>query len=172
VPNRISSTICFFLIAVPGCPAPSDPAPEPPPPIGPQLLEIEGSFAIEGCASSRLYRDGRRVQYQCFDSQGAFSWDNRGTLTESASAALDSELASAALDATTPVNHKGLCGAPDSGGEVSLWVGEERVSFAPFCLFEGIVALYDQVAAILFEIEGCEEPFAQLESVDPGCRAY
>lgn len=71
-----------------------------------------------------------------------------------------------------PVNYMGLCDGPDTRGNITLWIGERAVSFAPFCLTAGIVALYEEVSAIETDVAECQEPFAKLESVDDGCRGY
>lgn len=172
MPNR-AKPLVFLLLALVACPESSEPtAPQPPEPIGAQLRQMEGTWAIAGCATSRLYRQGRIVQYQCFDAAGHFSWENRGTLTLEATSALDLAIANADLDATEPVNYQGGCSASDSQGSVTIWVEEQPVSFELDCVFEGIVDLYDQIQAIAFEVESCEGPFSKLESVEPGCRAY
>jgi hypothetical protein len=166
--------LVVFALFVAGCPVSPEPEPaeQTPEPIGNELLRFEGTWAIPACASSNLYREGRAVQHQCFDVDGVFSWENRGTLTVEAAAALDAVIASADVDDTEPVNYMGFCGAADAHGTVTMWVGERSVSFEPFCLTAGIVALYEQVSTIDTEVAGCEKPFQMLESVEPGCRAY
>src|SRR5690349_13315248 len=136
-----AETLVMMLALVTGCPTPPDPDPvEPAPdPIGDELLRYEGTWAVQTCASSHLYREGRQVQLQCFNADDSFSFENRGTLTVEWAAALDAAIASADLDNTEPVNYMLGCGAPDSGGTVTLWAGERSVSFAPDCLTTGIV---------------------------------
>jgi hypothetical protein len=153
--------------------APEDVPPTAPEAIGDELMRVEGTWAISTCARSHLYRQRREVQHQCFDANGQFAWENRGTLTADASAKLDAALAEADLSATEPVDYAGSCDAPDARGTITMWVGEQAVSFAPFCLFEGIVVLYEQVQAIRLELLDCDELlFEQLESVAPECRSY
>jgi len=171
--NRTESTFVFLTLALTACPQGSEaPPPEAPDPIGPQLRETEGIWTQEECATSRLYRDGRQVQHQCFDSQGDFSWENRGTLSSAAAETLDMALANADLTADEPVNYEGGCSAADSQGQITIWVDEQQLSLEPDCVFEGIVDLYAQIQAIGFELSSCAEPFAQLDSVEPGCRSY
>ncbi|PRP94044.1 hypothetical protein ENSA5_41560 [Enhygromyxa salina] len=172
MPSNIETLLAITLM-IAACPAPpdEDPTPQRPDPIGDELLRIEGTWASPACARSHLYRDGREVQYQCLDVDGVFSWENRGTLTPESAAALDTELATADLDDTVPVNYMGLCEAADASGTVTMWVGEDSVSFAPFCLFEGIVSVFEEIWAIETDLAGCQEPFSKLESVEPGCRA-
>ena len=153
-------------------PPTEDPLEQAPAPIGPELLHSEGTWALPGCASVRLYRLGRELQYQCFDYEGSFSWENRGTLSPEASDTLDMAIAAADSNATEPVNYMGLCGNPDGGGTLTLWVEDQSLSFAPWCLFEGILPLYEEVLALWSDVANCDEPFARLESVEPGCRAY
>jgi hypothetical protein len=169
---EIETLAIVLALLVAGCPAPSEPEPMEgdPDPIGDELLRFDGTWAASDCARSHLYREGRSVQQQCFDADDAFSWENRGTLTVEAAAALDAAIASADLDDTDPINYMGLCGAPDAYGTVTLWAGERSVSFEPFCLTMGIVELYEQVTAINTELWNCAEPFTMLESVEPGCR--
>lgn len=86
--------------------------------------------------------------------------------------ALEAEIAAADLDDTDPVNYMGLCGAADAQGTVMMWIGAQPVSFAPFCLFEGIVAVYEKVSGIQAEVSDCQEVLIELESVAPGCRTH
>lgn len=169
--TAILPTLALLLSSCTGV-ADEDLAPLPPDPIGGELLRVEGTWAGGACARSHLYREGRALQYQCFDAEGVFSWENRATLTAAAVLGLDAALAAADLDDRQPVNHRGLCGASDAQGIVSMWIGERQVSFAPFCLFAGIVDLYEEVSASKADIAGCQAPFMRLASLEPGCRAY
>src|SRR5690606_492033 len=132
----------------------------------------EGTWAISACARSHLYRQGRAVQYQCFDVDGVFSWEIRGTLTAEAAVSLDEELATADLANTDPVNSMGFCGASDTQGMITVWIREHNISFAPFCLTAGIESVYQEISAIHIDVSGCEQPFQRLESVEPGCRFF
>ena len=163
-----------MVLLITGCPLATDeePIPQAPDPIGGELMRVEGTWALAACARSHLYREGREVQYQCFDTDGVFSWENRGMLTADAAMALDAELTAADLDDTDPVNYMGFCDAADAQGSVTMWIGERSVNFAPFCLLEGIVGLYDEVSAVRTDVSDCQEPFQRLESVAAGCRAY
>lgn len=166
--------IIFLALLCASCSAASepDPAEQAPDPIGDELLRTEGTWALPACATSHLYRDDLQLQYQCFDTDSGFSWENRGTLTTAAATALDDAIAAADTTDTTPVNYMGICNAPDSGGTLTMWVGDRNVSFPPFCLTTGTVALYEQVSAIETELAGCEPPLTAFESIEPGCRAY
>ncbi|KIG18906.1 hypothetical protein DB30_07242 [Enhygromyxa salina] len=82
-------------------------------------------------------------------------------------------MATADFDDRTPVNYMGSCGAPDAGGTVTLWAGERSIELALFCLFEGIVPLYEAITAVQNELWGCGEGWPdKLESIEPGCRSY
>lgn len=169
-----TTLLATLALLITGCTsAPDeDSAPQAPEPIGAELLRVEGTWAAGDCVRSHLYREGRAVQHQCFDGEGVFSWENRGMLTVAAAAALDDELAAADLDDTDPVNYMGLCSVSDAHGVVTMWVGERHASFAPFCLFTGILNLYTEISAVRTDIEECQKPFMRLESLEPGCRAY
>lgn len=180
MPSKISHEPPTLLALAPvimiltGCP---EPEPEPqqpaaPEPIGPELMRIEGTWAWPTCASSHLYRDGRLLQRQCFDRDEVFSWENRGMLTPEAAAALDVELATAELDDRTPVNYHGLCDNLDTSGTITIWFDAGELSFAPFCLYEGILDAFELVDAIGLDIAECRVPSQWLESYEPGCRAY
>ncbi|PRP90762.1 hypothetical protein ENSA5_61960 [Enhygromyxa salina] len=82
------------------------------------------------------------------------------------------QLATADFDDTELVNYMGLCGAADASGTVTMWVGEASVSFAPFCPFEGLLAVFEKVWAIESDLAGCQTPFAKLESVEPASRRW
>jgi hypothetical protein len=102
---------------------------------------------------------------------GAFVYDNRGMLTPEASTMLDAEIAAADLDDTEPVNWAGSCGAFDSIGTETLWVGEQSISFETSCLIRGIVPLYEIVHTILAEIDTCNpNDHDLLESIEPDCQ--
>jgi hypothetical protein len=168
------STLPVFALTFACASAPAeDPEPVAPEPIGAELLRVEGGWgpASKDCHRMHLYRSARAIQFQCFANDGRFSWENRGTLTAEAAESLDAAIAGADLGATDPVNYKGGCGTRDSAGIThTLWIDEHELSFAPSCLIEGIVEVYAQVEAIYFEIVGCQGPFEELESVEPGCR--
>lgn len=163
-----------MLVALLGlaCSDPAPPDPVAPDPIGDELLRVEDTWAWPPCSSSRLVRSARQIQYQCFDEHGVFSWDNRGTLSAEASEQLDAQLAAAAPEDDEPVNYMGLCDSPDAFGTITLWVDERALSFAPFCLTQGVLPLYEQLWAIQTDISNCQEPFTTLESIEAGCTAY
>jgi hypothetical protein len=61
----------------------------------------------------------------------------------------------------------------DAVGTVTLWIGEQMISFDQSCLIEGIVPLYEHVEAIWSELSECgEESPELLTSIEPGCRSY
>ncbi|PRP96031.1 hypothetical protein [Enhygromyxa salina] len=165
--------LAALLVFTPGCATEpvDDPVDQAREPIGNELISYSGTWAYYTCAASHFYREGRQVQQLCFFHDGRFSFENRGTLTPEASVALDVELVTADFDDRTPVNYLGFCGAPDAGGIVTMWAGERSIEFAPFCLFEGIVPLYEAITAIQEELWDCGQAKPdKLESIQPGCR--
>lgn len=175
MPNQTEILLTVILLTT-GCPAASlddQPVEQAPDPIGDELMRSEGTWAWPECARPHLYREGRLVQRQCFDPDGLFSWENLGMLTPETAAALDAELAAADFDDLEPVNYMGLCNNPDAHGTVTMWAGERSIEFAPFCLFEGMVPLYEAVEAIKTALSNCDTSWlSELESVEPGCRSY
>lgn len=169
MPKRTNLLLLLALIG--GCATPKDDPPEQAPkPIGPPLWSfLGGRPPCNG--GSTLYREGRQIQIQCFEWGGTFVYDNRGTLTPEASTMLDAEIAAADLDDTEPVNHMGSCGAFDSIGTETLWIGEQSISFETSCLIRGIVPLYEIVHTIAAEIDTCNPlDHDLLESIEPGCQ--
>lgn len=112
------------------------------------------------------------MQYQCFATDGSFSWENRGTLSPDGEAALEAAVAAVDLTNTSPGDDDGLCNGPESGSAtMTLWVGEHSVSYSPVCPTEGIQVLHDLAKMLLGDIADCIE-LDLLESVEPECRAY
>jgi hypothetical protein len=169
--NELLLVLALSLVAG-GCAVVEEVPRMTPDPIGDELLRIVGAWS--NCSGGvHLYREGRQIQSQCFDSNDEFVYENRATLTPDAEAALDAEIAAADLTDTTPVNYKGFCGVADAVGTVTLWVDEQTISFDQNCLIEGIVPLYEHVEAIWSELSECGEEFPELlDSIEPGCRAY
>lgn len=153
----------------------SDEPPAAPEPIGPELMSFNivfGSFI--GCSQVNLYRASRALQYQCFTSDGGFSWENRGTLSADGLVLLDAELAAADFSNTAPGEDKhGLCkgGSESNASTTILWVGDESFSYESACPTAGIQGLHDVLQIIVDDIGDCME-LDLLESVEPGCRAY
>ncbi|MCA9697148.1 MAG: hypothetical protein KC431_06465 [Myxococcales bacterium] len=147
-----------------------------PDPIGDELWRIEGAWALPGCTRPHLYRDGRQLQLQCFDTNDNFSWENLGSLTAEAAEQLDMAIAAADFEDTTTVNYKGFCGAADSVGTETLWVGDRSVSFATSCPFAGVLAVYEVIDTVSIELSECRDPAmglaTMLATIEPGCRAY
>jgi hypothetical protein len=179
VPNQTEVLLAALLVLTVGCEtAPADDPPDQAPdPIGDELIRWDlGEVGLFGgpstCATAFFYREGRQVQQLCFFSDGLFSYENRGTLTPGASAALDVELAAADFDDRTPVNYMGFCGNPDARATVTMWADDQSIEFRYACLFEGIVPLYEAIYAIQTELWYCGEdsPPDKLESIEPGCR--
>jgi hypothetical protein len=50
---------------------------------------------VELCDRAHVYPSDRTLQCQCFDSDGGFSYEHRGTLSPEGAATLDAELAAA-----------------------------------------------------------------------------
>src|SRR5690349_5111448 len=130
----MTDTLPVFLVLAVACSSPTDddgPIPGAPDPIGPELISIvdipDSRWSCGG--GYYLYRQGREVQSQCFNGDGTFKYENRGTLTVEAAEMLDAEIAAADLDDTEPVNYHGGCGNPDSVGAYTLWVGDESIQF-------------------------------------------
>jgi hypothetical protein len=166
-----TTKLLLLLALIGACATPKDDPPEQvPEPIGPPLKTVVDSGPP--CSGGyNLYRQGRQIQVQCFDWDSNLVYDNRGTLTPEAATMLDAEIAAADLDDTEPVNHMGSCGAFDSIGTETLWVGEQSISFESSCLIRGIVPLYEIVSTIEAEIDTCNPlDFTLLESVEPGCQ--
>jgi hypothetical protein len=163
--------LLLLLVLIGACATSKDDPPEQvPEPIGPPLWSFEGGRPP--CNGDyNLYRQGRQIQVQCFEWGGTFVYDNRGTLTPEAATMLDAQIAAANLDDTEPVNWMGSCGAFDSYGTETLWVGGQSISFETSCLIHGIVPLYEIVHTIDTEMSTCNPlDFVLLESVEPGCQ--
>jgi hypothetical protein len=138
--------LCLLLVGACGSPTKHDgPDEQAPEPIGPVLLTVNYDTTAP-CSEEYLYREGRAVQSQCFDQDGKFSYEKRGTLAVQASTTLDAELAAADLEDTEPVNYEGGCGLPDYFGIETLWIGDQNISFEANCLIHGIVPLYEHSA--------------------------
>ncbi len=177
MPNTNELTIAITLALLVGaCTSvdEQDDAAQAPEPIGAELLRSESVFGIEACNRSHLYRDGRRLQYQCFTLAGEFSWENRGTLSPEGAAALDAELAAADLDDTEPGDYMGLCNGSESGAATwTLTVGERSVSYPPSCPTEGLEPLNELLWTLTDDLVDCwAHGLDLLESIDPGCRYY
>src|SRR5690554_3856812 len=111
--NKTKILLLLTLLVIGACADPKDRDPDPaeqaPDPIGPELINLVGGWNY--CSSgAHLYREGRALQFQCFDGEGVFVYENRGTLTPEAAATLDAELMAADLNDTEPVNYLGSCG--------------------------------------------------------------
>ncbi len=144
----------------------------PPEPIGEELMSFTTALGVPGCVEAHLYRAREAVQYQCFATDGTFSWENRGTLSEQGRAALETALAGADPTNTTPSDAEGFCDGPESeSATVTLWVDSRSVSYPPGCPPEGIEALHEVAMSLLGDIGDCIE-LDVLDSVDDGCRAY
>lgn len=160
--------VCAALLC--SC-VPEQPA-GPPEPIGEELMGFTTALGVPGCAEAHLYRAREAVQYQCFSSEGMFSWENHGTLSEQGRADLEAALAAADPTSTTPSDAEGLCDEPESeSATMTLWVGSRSVSYPPGCPVEGVEALHELVMTLLGDIGDCIE-LDMLESVEDGCRAY
>jgi hypothetical protein len=147
-------------------------APVAPDPIGDELLSFTTALGVPGCGEAHLYRARRLVQYQCFATDGSFSWENHGTLSADGEATLDAALAAVDLTNTNPGDDKGFCNGPESGSAtLTLWIDQESFSYSPACPTEGIQALHDAAVMLVNDIGDCTE-LDLLESVEPGCRAY
>lgn len=177
--NESPLTLALLAIGclLAGCPTADD---EPdslvaPDPIGAELLHWGWGRPVPPfvtCSRSHLYRDGRALQLQCFTQEGAFSYENRGTLSPEGDEALDAELAAADLDNTEPGDFMGLCGNPDSlGANLTVWVGDHSITYDPFCPIKGIESLHALLWTLNGDIHDCEG-LDLLESVEPGCRLY
>jgi hypothetical protein len=164
--------ILALTLLTSACLVPDDPdEPITPDPIGARLLHTEGTGGFESCRSAILYRDGRALQYQCFTSTGAFSYENLGTLSPDGAAALDAELLAADLDDTEPGNFMGLCVSQEAEREWVVWVGERSVKYSALCPTKGMEALNALMWTLYGDIDECEE-LDLVESVEPGCRPY
>lgn len=179
--NKFPFTLTLLTLAcalTTGCPIVDDDDPESPAapdPIGAELLHWGPGRPIPGfeaCSRSYLYRDGRALALQCFTREGEFSYENRGTLSPAGAAALDAEFAAADLDNAEPGDFMGFCGNPDSLGAIlTVWVGDQSITYDPFCPIQGIESLNALLWTLDGDISDCEE-LDWLESVEPGCRAY
>lgn len=177
MPKSNPRLLLLLVLFVGACASPADdgaaeqgPDPSAPEPIGPALIRLEVG-TVAPCSSRILYRQGPELQSQCFDEDGEFSYENRGTLTPETAATLDVELAAADLGDTEPVSYQGSCGLPDSFGTETLWIGDQSISFELNCLIRGIVPLYEHVDAIWTALRHCGQVNGELlESVEPGCQ--
>lgn len=163
----------LFLVAACSPGEPGEPGEEPGSlpldPIGGELMRVIGAWS--DCSGGlHLYRQGREVQRQCFGSDGGLSSQSQATLTAEAAATLDGLLADADLSDTEPVNHKGLCGAAEAAGTVTLWVKGKALSFEQNCLLAGIVGLYEHLESIGTELSACGEGSPELlASIEASC---
>ena len=172
MPNKTNILLALVLLTA-ACPTVEDePSITTPDPIGDELLRFTGTWST--CSGgAHLYREGREIQTQCFDSNDDFVYENRATLTADAAADLDAQIAAADPTNTTPINYMGFCGAPDSIGTVTLWIEDQSLVFDQSCLIEGIVPLYATIESIWTELSECGEGFPdRLASIEPGCRSY
>lgn len=161
-----------LILLLGGCPVAEPNEPTAPAPIGDELLSTESVAGLKDCQRAHLYRDGRSLQYQCFTLDGAFSWENRGTLSPEGAEDLDAELADADLDNTAPGDFMGLCGSAESGAvTLTVWFPERSLSYSPLCPTQGVEALNELLWTLRGDISECEL-LDLLTSVEPGCRAY
>jgi hypothetical protein len=133
-------------------------------------MSFTTALGVPGCAEAHLYRAREQVQFQCFASDGTFSWENRGVLSDAGAAEIEAALATVDLMNTT-ISDDGLCNASEqSAATVTLWIDARPVSYTG-CPSEGVRPYHDAAMLLVGDISDCTE-LDLLESVEPGCRAY
>jgi hypothetical protein len=167
------SVLISFAVAS-ACVAPEDePPPRAPEPIGAELVSFTTpALGLNECVEAHLYRVQRVIQFQCFDPNGTFSYENRGTLSVEGEAALDAAIAVTDFDNIEPAPNNGWCGNP--GAEAvsqTLWVEGRSFTYEDSCPTMGIAELAKVIDTLIGDIGDCEE-LVLLDSVEPGCRAY
>jgi hypothetical protein len=173
-----AEVIIISMALITACMPAEENPPMAPEPIGPELLSFTAQTDFLACGEAHLYRAQRLVQFQCFSTTlDAFSWENRGTLSDEGAAALDAALASADFDNTEPAPDDGLCkGNPDAhSASRTLWVGDRSFTYSPSCPTVGVAELDEVADTLIGDISECMEPGTELDlldSVEPGCRAY
>lgn len=165
--------ICVALLTSCAPPDPDQP-PDPPDAIGDELMGFTTALGFPNCTVGHMYRDHELVQFQCFSTDGTYSHENRGTLSDQGQTDLEAALAAADLSNTTPTNIAGDCTGPEShAATITLWVGSRSISYPIGCVPEGVLALHDATEVLLGDMFDCEGyEFDMLESVEPGCRPY
>lgn len=164
--------LCVALLSACAPPDPDQPLP-PPDPIGDELMSFTTAFGFPNCSLAHMYRDHERVQFQCFATDGTFSYENRGTLSDQGQADLDAALAAADLSNTTPVDMPS-CHEPEANAAtVTLWVDGQSISYMGLCPPQGVLELHDATNVLTEDMFDCMEyELDMLESVEPGCRPY
>lgn len=168
--TELLTPLCLSLLLLGSCVPPQEPV-GPPDPIGDEVLSFITALGVPGCAEGHLYRLREDVQYQCFTTEGVFSWENRGTLTMQGQMDLDAALDTADISDTTP-GDGWACNSSEIGSAITtLWVGSESVSYSAGCPFQGVKTLDELATTLLGDISDCIE-LDMLESVEDGCRPY
>jgi hypothetical protein len=173
-----AESLLISISLISACVTPEDEPPMAPEPIGSELLGFTTpATGLNGCVEAHLYRAQRAVQFQCFDPNGTFSWENRGTLSVEGEAALDAAIAVTDFDNTEPAPDYGSCkGDPDAiSVSMTVWVGEASFTYHPACPTVGVAELNEVAETLIADISDCNEPGTTLDlldSVEPGCRSY
>jgi hypothetical protein len=158
-----AESLLISIALASACVTPEDePLPVAPEPIGAELM----SFTTPAIGLNEC------VQFQCFDPNGTFSYENRGTLSDEGEAALDAAIAVTDFDNTERAPDDGWCGNPDADRvSKTLWVEDRSFTYKASCPTMGIAELDNVTDTLIGDIGDCEE-LVLLDSVEPGCRAY
>jgi hypothetical protein len=157
-----------------GCNPSSDPPdaePEAPAPIGPLLYEDATACAGNDplCWTTQLHREGNSLQLLHFHGKdGPYLFEQRGELTAASAALIDQAIAEADPSKTDLVDSMGLCGNPDIGSPVFIYVDDLEFEFFPHCPPEGIATLAMLVDEVLQELRNCTA-YDRLASVATDC---
>src|SRR5690606_13161749 len=81
VKAEILLPICVALLTSCAPPDPDQP-PDPPDAIGDELMGFTTALGFPNCTVGHMYRDHELVQFQCFSTDGTYSHENRGTLSD------------------------------------------------------------------------------------------
>jgi hypothetical protein len=169
-----AESLLISIALASACVTPEDePLPVAPEPIGAELMSFTTpAIGLNECVEAHLYRAQRVIQFQCFDPNGTFSYENRGTLSDEGEAALDAAIAVTDFDNTERAPDDGWCGNPDADRvSKTLWVEDRSFTYKASCPTMGIAELDNVTDTLIGDIGDCEE-LVLLDSVEPGCRAY